>query len=179
VFLRNTHSRFFALIGKMSLETYIGQFHMWLAADTQGLLVVIPSASYAIQSSFGWYLNLGLSSLIFFCVCHHLSKATGTITRVVCSGVSEQKSKDTYLQLPIHELPVPLLPTSTQTEQQEITVADETHVLIEESKSLDESSIIYEDSRPKAKWYSLLVNNYWIRSLLMLTLLGIINRFCS
>jgi hypothetical protein len=37
-FLRNYHSRAFAWLGRCSLETYILQYHIWLAGDTKGLL---------------------------------------------------------------------------------------------------------------------------------------------
>lgn len=36
--LRNYHSKFFAWLGRISLETYILQYHIWLAGDTKGLL---------------------------------------------------------------------------------------------------------------------------------------------
>ncbi|KAE8448436.1 hypothetical protein EG329_009501 [Mollisiaceae sp. DMI_Dod_QoI] len=37
-FLRNYHSVVFAWLGRCSLETYILQYHIWLAGDTKGLL---------------------------------------------------------------------------------------------------------------------------------------------
>ncbi|ORZ22085.1 10 TM acyl transferase domain found in Cas1p-domain-containing protein [Absidia repens] len=86
-FLRNTNSGFFMWIGKCSLETFIGQFHMWLAADTKGLLVVIPSSwihRLGGQGDWGWWLNFFVSSILFLFVCHYLSQATGTLTGWIC-----------------------------------------------------------------------------------------------
>jgi hypothetical protein len=37
-FLRNYHSGVFAWLGRCSLETYVLQYHIWLAGDTKGLL---------------------------------------------------------------------------------------------------------------------------------------------
>ncbi|KAI9308242.1 10 TM acyl transferase domain found in Cas1p-domain-containing protein [Cunninghamella echinulata] len=89
LFLRNINSGFFMWIGKCSLETFIGQFHMWLAADTKGLLIVLPSTW--IQSSptspyynWGWWLNFIISSIVFLYICHYLSQTTGTLTQWLC-----------------------------------------------------------------------------------------------
>lgn len=87
LFLRNTNSGFFMWIGKCSLETFIGQFHMWLAADTKGLLVVIPSSwihRLGGQGDWGWWLNFFVSSILFLFVCHYISQATGTLTTGIC-----------------------------------------------------------------------------------------------
>ncbi|KAL7308283.1 hypothetical protein PS15m_012151 [Mucor circinelloides] len=88
---RNTYSRFFAFIGKISLETFIGQFHMWLAADTRGLLVILPNASWVVKSQLGWWVNLLVSSIVFIFVCYHLSQATGVLTKWICSGAQQQQ----------------------------------------------------------------------------------------
>ena len=39
-FLCNRHSRFFGWFGKISLETFILQFHIWMAADTKGVMYI-------------------------------------------------------------------------------------------------------------------------------------------
>ncbi|KAI8063631.1 10 TM acyl transferase domain found in Cas1p-domain-containing protein [Gongronella butleri] len=81
VLFRNTNSRLFMWVGKCSLETFIGQFHMWLAADTKGLLVVVPTDwVQSLGGGIGWWLNWALSSLIFLYICHHLAEATNTLT---------------------------------------------------------------------------------------------------
>ncbi|KAI8988472.1 10 TM acyl transferase domain found in Cas1p-domain-containing protein [Mycotypha africana] len=124
-FARNVHSRFFSFIGKISLETFIGQFHMWLAADTKGLLVVLPHASWAIKTSFGWWTNLVISSIIFVFICYYLSQATSIITRWICSGATEQQKRQQKATSSTQGIPanaikaalpadtLPLLPTSS------------------------------------------------------------------
>ncbi|XP_055013995.1 N-acetylneuraminate 9-O-acetyltransferase-like [Boleophthalmus pectinirostris] len=41
-FARSVYSSFFAWFGKISLELFICQYHIFLAADTKGILVLIP-----------------------------------------------------------------------------------------------------------------------------------------
>ncbi|KAI8071671.1 10 TM acyl transferase domain found in Cas1p-domain-containing protein [Gongronella butleri] len=109
VALRNTSSRFFIFIGKISLETFIGQFHMWLAGDTKGLLIVLPSSSWVIHSTLGWYANLAVSTLIFVFISYYLSQTTGELTRWICNDVilggatpdqQHQRRQNAYQQLP-------------------------------------------------------------------------------
>jgi len=60
--LRNTHSAAFAFIGKCSLETFILQFHIWLAGDATGILVVLePSRLRWVNFIFGTVLFAFLS----------------------------------------------------------------------------------------------------------------------
>lgn len=73
-FLRSVSSRMFCFIGQISLETFILQFHLWLAADTKGLLVVLPPG-------LNWrLLNTALTTLIFIFVSEKVSRATGVMT---------------------------------------------------------------------------------------------------
>ncbi|VDI02333.1 Hypothetical predicted protein, partial [Mytilus galloprovincialis] len=70
--LRTKYSSFFAWFGKISLELFISQYHIWLAADTHGVLVLIPS--YPV-------LNVIITSFIFICISHEISKITGALTK--------------------------------------------------------------------------------------------------
>lgn len=65
--LRTRYSSLFAWFGKISLELFISQYHIWLAADTHGVLVLIPGFPV---------LNVIVTSFIFVCVSHEVHKLT-------------------------------------------------------------------------------------------------------
>lgn len=65
--LRTRYSSLFAWFGKISLELFISQYHIWLAADTHGVLVLIPGFPV---------LNVIITSFIFICVSHEVHKLT-------------------------------------------------------------------------------------------------------
>ncbi|XP_064602906.1 N-acetylneuraminate 9-O-acetyltransferase-like isoform X2 [Liolophura sinensis] len=74
VLLRNTHptirssySTLFAWFGKISLELFISQYHIWLADDTHKILVFIPGHPV---------LNVLTTTLIFVAVCCEIQTAT-------------------------------------------------------------------------------------------------------
>lgn len=72
-YLRSSYSAFFGWFGRISLELFIGQYHIWLAADTKGMLVVLSPA---------WpTLNLVVTSFVFVCVAHEINKLTGILTK--------------------------------------------------------------------------------------------------
>jgi len=71
--LRNTHSAGFAFIGRCSLETFILQFHIWLAGDTKGILVIIgPSQWRWVSFIFG--------TIVFVFISWKVASLTGTLT---------------------------------------------------------------------------------------------------
>jgi len=78
VVLRSVHSRAFAFVGKCSLETFIIQYHFWLAGDTKGILVVLPGTRLRP-------LNFVLTSLMFIYLSDVMAKASGQITTLFCS----------------------------------------------------------------------------------------------
>ncbi|TDH04272.1 hypothetical protein EPR50_G00150230 [Perca flavescens] len=73
-YARSIYSSFFAWFGKISLELFICQYHIWLAADTKGILVLIPGSPS---------LNIMVSTLIFVCVAHEISLITNDLAQVV------------------------------------------------------------------------------------------------
>ncbi|XP_029590665.1 N-acetylneuraminate 9-O-acetyltransferase isoform X1 [Salmo trutta] len=73
-YARSLYSSFFAWFGKISLELFICQYHIWLAADTKGILVLIPGNPS---------LNIILSTFIFVCVAHEISLITNDLAQVV------------------------------------------------------------------------------------------------
>jgi hypothetical protein len=195
-FGRNTYSRFFAFIGKISLETFIGQFHMWLAADTRGLLIILPNASWVVKSRVGWWVNLTVSSVLFIFVCYYLSQATGVLTKWICSGAQEQKKAASTTTKIVDATAaadsMPLLPTNNQESSSSPLVEKNTTGTAELSvERASEESIIdidqaWEESlyaNQKPTWYKrcfeAISQNYWVKSCLCLVLMGLVNRFCT
>ncbi|CAO3640909.1 unnamed protein product [Cunninghamella blakesleeana] len=112
--LRNTSSRFFIFIGKISLETFIGQFHMWLAGDTKGLLIVFPNLKWVTTTTLGWYVNLTLSTVLFIFVCYYLSQTTSELTKWICKDLLMfGHSTNTTGVRDVYQ-PIALLPTGSQ-----------------------------------------------------------------
>lgn len=77
--LRSASSNMFAFIGRCSLETFIIQYHLWMAADTKGLLMVIPWTQWRI-------VNMALTTTVFIYVSHQVSQATTVITTWICGS---------------------------------------------------------------------------------------------
>lgn len=65
--LRTRYSVFFAWFGKISLELFICQCHIWLAADHHGVLVLLPGFPT---------LNVLITSFIFICASHEIHRLT-------------------------------------------------------------------------------------------------------
>lgn len=65
--LRTRYSTFFAWFGRISLELFVCQYHIWLAADRHGVLVLLPGFPT---------LNMIITSFIFVCASHEVQRLT-------------------------------------------------------------------------------------------------------
>lgn len=65
--LRTRYSSLFAWFGRIFLELFVSQYHIWLAADTHGVLVLVPG--YPV-------LNVIITSFIFVCAAHEMHRLT-------------------------------------------------------------------------------------------------------
>ena len=77
VVLRSVSSSAFAFIGRCSLETFIIQFHLWMAADTKGILLVLPGTQWRP-------LNFVLTTIMFIFVSDQMAHATTQLTSWIC-----------------------------------------------------------------------------------------------
>ncbi|XP_039285449.1 N-acetylneuraminate 9-O-acetyltransferase-like [Nilaparvata lugens] len=68
--LRTRYSSLFAWFGRISLELFLCQHHIWLAADTHGVLVLLPG--YPV-------LNSLITAFIFVCASHEIHQLTRTL----------------------------------------------------------------------------------------------------
>ncbi len=67
-------------MGRHSLETFTLQFHIWLAADTRGLLALGVFEDVAGGGRAGRRLDLVVLTIIFLWICWHVAAATQTLT---------------------------------------------------------------------------------------------------
>jgi hypothetical protein len=86
--LRNYHSSIFAWVGRCSLETFTLQYHIWLAADTRGLL------NLGIFAGRSMWTNLLAITPIFFFVSWVVSNVTADLTTWLLQGSSSEQHID-------------------------------------------------------------------------------------
>ena len=88
---RNHYSRLFAWFGRHSLETFILQYHVWLAADTKGLLRlgILDGWLWYGQttiSSRGFWVDAIIITIVFLWVSSVVSDATSAITKWIVAA---------------------------------------------------------------------------------------------
>ncbi|BGP21038.1 hypothetical protein JCM10213_002927 [Rhodosporidiobolus nylandii] len=76
--LRSTSSKFFIFFGQCSLETFIIQFHLFIAGDTRGIIMMIPGGAWLRP------LNFVITSLVFVFISNQVALATGALTSLIC-----------------------------------------------------------------------------------------------
>jgi hypothetical protein len=86
---RARYSHRFAWFGNISLELFIGQYHIWLAQDTRGILVFFPSLPL-------WF-NLIISTTTFVCVAHEIHE----ITEALAKHLIPNDNKSLYIRTAI------------------------------------------------------------------------------
>ncbi|KAK9468045.1 10 TM acyl transferase domain found in Cas1p-domain-containing protein [Lipomyces arxii] len=95
---QNIYSTAWAWVGTCSLETFTLQFHIWMAADTNGVLEVISSRHRV--------LNLLVTTPLFLFVSNVTADATGKLTAAIVNGIKKPAPKPKAPQPPKEVLPV-------------------------------------------------------------------------
>lgn len=95
--LRDYHSRLFAGLGRFSLETFILQYHIWLAGDTKALLSLGLWTRNSTSGS-GWLDRLGwcgefiLMTALFLWTSHAVASATNVLTTSIVPSQSKVRA---------------------------------------------------------------------------------------
>ncbi len=110
--LRGVHSAVFAWLGRCSLETFTLQYHMWLAADTRGVLslglFLGDGEDRPGAAGVGRWLELGLLTAVFLWTSSDVAHATGIITSWIVGPEassppsSAAQTEALSLELPLH-----------------------------------------------------------------------------
>lgn len=102
---RNYHSSGYAWLGRCSLETFTLQFHIWLAADTKGLLSIELLRN--LVPACGRWLDFGVLTIVFLWVSWHVAAATSTLTSWIIDpkagsqkAQNEDRRPDSGVELP-------------------------------------------------------------------------------
>ena len=69
-------------------QLFIAQYHIWLAADTHGVLVLIPNNPV---------LNVIVTSFIFVCAAHEINVSTSTLLRYFVPGERKALLRNSFI----------------------------------------------------------------------------------
>ncbi|KAJ2448851.1 hypothetical protein EV183_005221 [Coemansia sp. RSA 2336] len=94
-YLRSHSSSAFRFAGLISLELFIAQFHLFLAADTKAVLVLFDSRL--------WFINLALTTLVFVGMCKLLGTASGAITAWMMAGTAKSQPENIMMTEIAHQ----------------------------------------------------------------------------
>ncbi|KAI9758930.1 MAG: hypothetical protein M4579_002741 [Chaenotheca gracillima] len=97
-YLRHYRSTIFAWLGRCSLETYTLQFHIWLAADTKGLLALDMT---------GKTFERFLLTAVFVWMSHLVAKATSNITSAIVDGGETTEATGNHDRSKQHSMELP------------------------------------------------------------------------
>ena len=92
-YARNFYSSIFAWLGRCSLETFTLQFHVWMAADTKGLLSLGIFGRKDTHIDGKWQ-DFALLTVIFFWVSWHVAAATTIITSWIVDPIEGRPGID-------------------------------------------------------------------------------------
>ncbi|BGP11949.1 hypothetical protein JCM10049v2_007869 [Rhodotorula toruloides] len=104
-FLRSTSSKFFIFFGQCSLETFIIQFHLFIAGDTRGIIMMIPGGAWLRP------VNFVVTSLVFVFISNQVAIATGVLTSMICYVPKPAPGSSARLPSSTREA-IPSLPSS-------------------------------------------------------------------
>ena len=102
--LRSFNSSIFAWMGRQSLETYTLQYHIWLAADTKGLLALGIFERMSGGADNGRKADFLVLTIIFLWISGHVAAATQTLTTWVVDPRAES-SESTNGDIKLLQLP--------------------------------------------------------------------------
>ncbi|KAI3632256.1 hypothetical protein MIR68_009362 [Amoeboaphelidium protococcarum] len=84
---RQYTSRLFEHIGGISLETFVLQYHIWLANDSKGLLTLIP-----VSGAVTFWLNLIATSFVFWYTSRLAARCTNDLVATVAKALQRKQN---------------------------------------------------------------------------------------